>query len=333
MTLYLAIDAGGTKTTAVLADEHQVLARASAGSIKTMRVLPEDATHSLQALLQSLEAQAGLPIFTGRRGSGSVARTCIGAAGLSVPAVRAWLQGAVDEAVGGELLLLGDETIALDAAFRGGRGVLAIAGTGSNIVGRAAGGAMVHTSGWGPALSDEGSGHWIGGEALRACFRAIDAAAPSSADAVASDGVAPVVRPEHLPPLLLRLMQALELATLGEVIGAANSPAFVSAALVPVVAGAAEAGDPIALEVLRRAGCELAAQVAGVIRKISLLEAESRAALPPPEVAFVGSILAHVGLVREAMHVALRKRYPGIVLQSSPVDPLEGALWHARGRH
>ncbi len=36
----------------------------------------------------------------------------------------------------GELILLGDVEIALDAAFHGGAGVLVLAGTGSNVAGR-----------------------------------------------------------------------------------------------------------------------------------------------------------------------------------------------------
>jgi glucosamine kinase len=62
----------------------------------------------------------------------AVLRTCIGTAGETVPLVADWLRHTVAERVGGGLLLLGDVEIALDAAFRGGPGVLILAGTGSN---------------------------------------------------------------------------------------------------------------------------------------------------------------------------------------------------------
>jgi len=65
-------------------------------------------------------------------------RTCIGLAGLSIEAVREWAEREISKAVGGELLIAGDEEIALDGAFRGGPGILIIAGTGSNVLGRAA---------------------------------------------------------------------------------------------------------------------------------------------------------------------------------------------------
>lgn len=323
MSLYLALDVGGSKTAAILADESNVLARAESGSIKTMRLSPAQAQANLQAVLRELETQARVPI------RGKVLRTCIGTSGISAPLVRQWMHAAFAEAVGGELLLVGDEVIALDAAFSTGRGVLVIAGTGSNIIGRASTGAMVHTGGWGPALSDRGSGHWIGTEALRVCFRAIDAASPSTADAVSASGFAEPVLPQDLPPLLLRCMAALQLATLDDVIGAANAHGFHSAALVPAVLEAALAGDASANEVLRRAGQDLAGLVAAVVQKVEVLEGGRSA---PLNVAFAGGVLTHLPPVRQAMQAALASCLPGTVLPEMPVDPLEGALWHARGR-
>ncbi len=323
MSLFLALDVGGTKTAALLADGTRSLARATAGSIKVLRVAPEQAACNLAELLASLTRQ------TGQQLRGRVARTCVGSSGIAAPAVRAWLHAALSEAVGGELILLGDEVIALDAAFRGGRGVLAIAGTGSNIVGRAAGGELVHTGGWGPALADGGSGHWIGTHALRAAFRAIDAAPPSSADRVSPDGNAVQIDPADLPPFLRAAMAALGTGTLDELIGLANAPGFAASSVVPAVAESPSAGDPLASGVLAEAGADLAASISAVIRKMSAFEPLR---LPPPEVAFIGGVLAHIRPVSEAMRAGLQARHPGIVVQAVPVDALEGALWHARGR-
>ncbi len=322
MAWFLALDVGGSKTAAALADNTQVLARAEAGSIKVLRVPPEEAARNLAALLAELVQQAGHEL------RGAVARTCVGSSGISAPVVRTWLACAIGESVGGEIVLLGDEVIALDAAFRGGRGVLAIAGTGSNIVGRAQGGGLMHTGGWGPALADEGSGHWIGMHALRAGFRVLDAAPPSSADRVSADGIPVAVREEDLPPMLRAIMGALGLHSLDELIGTANTSGFHAAALVPVVASAARGNDPLAFTVLAQAGRDLAGLISAVIEKMRFVEG---AALPPPAVAFTGSVLAHVPEVREAMHAVLRAHHPGIRLHTTPVDPLEGALWHARG--
>ncbi len=175
MSLYLAFDVGGTKTACALADEERELARVEGGSIKTLRIPGPQARANLESVLLQLVSTTGLDLR-------QVRRTCIGTSGIAAPEVRAWMQQAIAETVGSELVLLGDEVIALDAAFPGRRGVLVIAGTGSNIVGRAATGQMTHAGGWGPMLADEGSGHWIGQQALRACFRAIDAGPANAVD-------------------------------------------------------------------------------------------------------------------------------------------------------
>lgn len=344
MALYLGFDVGGTKTACALADEERVLARAEGGSIKTLRIPHDEARANLEAVLLRLVSLTGIDLR-------QVRRTCIGTSGASAPAVRAWLQQAIAETVGSKLVLLGDEVIALDAAFPGSRGVLAIAGTGSNIVARAATGQMAHAGGWGPMLADEGSGHWIGHQALRACFRAIDAAAPSSADCVLS-GVASVSasggQVEHaetffapadgiralldLPPLLRRFLEALKLPSLDAMIGAANALEFRFAQLVPVIVEAARAGDPLALAALEDAGEALARLVAQAIAKLAGFESHIANRPATPEVAYIGGVLTHISEVRSAMLRSLDRRYPGIVLQAEPVDALKGALWHARGR-
>ena len=333
LALYLAFDVGGTKTACLLADEERVLARAEGGSIKTLRIPHAEARANLEALLLTLVSATGLNLR-------QVRRTCIGTSGVSAPAVRAWMERSILETVGSPLVLLGDEVIALDAAFPGERGVLVIAGTGSNIVGRAATGQMAHTGGWGPMLADEGSGHWIGHQALRACFRAIDAAPASQADAVFSGLVAGTSSSAKLdlaraapvlPPLLRRFLEHLALPDLDAMIGTANALEFRFAQLVPVVVAAAREGDLLALSTLEQAGEALARLVAQAIAKVEGLEAGLNTRLPAPEIAYIGGVLTHIPELRAAMQHALAHRYEKIVLRPEPADALAGALWHARG--
>ncbi len=59
MPYFLALDAGGTKTDALLADAHRILARGSADTIKLLRTTPEVAQEArLTALLQELSAKS-----------------------------------------------------------------------------------------------------------------------------------------------------------------------------------------------------------------------------------------------------------------------------------
>jgi len=72
-----------------------------------------------------------------------------------------------------------DEVIALDAAFKGGPGILQIAGTGSNTIGRAPDGQRESAGGWSSHLGDEGSGYWIGLHSVRRALHAYDAEQPN----------------------------------------------------------------------------------------------------------------------------------------------------------
>ena len=81
MSLYLGIDAGGSKTRCALADETQVLARASTGTVKLMRVSEEEATARLRRMLDEVVDVAGASL-------GEVRRSCLGLAGIGSAAVR-----------------------------------------------------------------------------------------------------------------------------------------------------------------------------------------------------------------------------------------------------
>src|ERR1700756_4049699 len=289
MSLFLAIDAGGTKTRCLLADESQVLGRATTGSIKLMRVGEAEASARLQAMLKEVSLAAGASLA-------EVTQTCIGIAGVTIEAVREWAEREISKSVGGNLLLAGDEEIALDAAFRGGPGILIIAGTGSNVLGRAADGAMYHAGGWGPALGDEGSGFWIGQEALRAGFWAKDRGVSTT--------------------LLSEIGEFWGTKSLGEIVEKANArPGPDLPALAPIVARCADEGDELAVAVLERAGVELAEQVALVALKMEESGSHSKI-----EAAYTGSVLEHISLVRSAMINALKTSSPTVKVAEGAVD-------------
>ena len=322
MSYFLAIDAGGTKTQCLLADETRVLARASTGTVKLMRVNEAEATARLQTMLSEVSAAAGVSLA-------HVTRTCFGLAGFCSPAVRAWAERAVAAEVSGELQLCGDEEIALDAAFGAEQGILVVAGTGSNAIGRTSKGEIVGAGGWGPVLGDQGSGMWIGLEAIRAALAARDRE-PLRSLKSDSSGSLNQSRSDfsgHSSSLLGEIAHHWQLNSLGELIAHANHrgdahhfvPDFAS--LAPVVARCAEQGDAVATEVLRRAGVELAALVALVAKKISASQIE---------VAFTGSVLEQIAAVRSAMIAQLAILFPAAQIRPSAVDALDGALWRAR---
>jgi glucosamine kinase len=301
MSFFLALDAGGTKTDYVLADETRELARVRTGTIKRMRIDAETACQNLESALAELSARTGISMK-------QVTRTCVGTAGETVPLVKDWLRESISNRVGGGLLILGDVEIALEAAFPGRAGVLVMAGTGSNVVGRTIAGELVSAGGWGPALADQGSGHLIGLESLRAIFLAKDEE-----------------RETLLLPAVLEFWQLSSLHHLVEYANTIPAPDF--STLTGVVLSCADQGDEIASALLRKQGEDLAYLVRLVIRRLR------RASTDPgwtPPIAYTGSILENIPPVRDALMAAVQHEFPAVQAPKKGVDPIDGALWRAR---
>ncbi|HTW45896.1 MAG TPA: BadF/BadG/BcrA/BcrD ATPase family protein [Acidobacteriaceae bacterium] len=298
MAFFLGLDAGGTKTTAALGDETRVLARAVGGSIKPLRVSIEQAQENLSALLTEISRLSGIDLR-------QITASCVGTAGLRLPQTDGWMRQIISHCVGGAIEVCGDEEIALDAAFPGGPGVLVIAGTGSNILGRTSSGHRLTVGGWGPMLGDQGSGYWIGHQALRAALRARDF--------------------QRRSPILDGVVAFWKVSELADVINVAHSGADFSL-LAPLVVECAEEGDPVAIEVLIRGGRMLGEDAAEAFRQVRALEPDQ----PMPSIAFIGGILDRVAFVRDAMTETIHLAAPAVKILPEAVDAVSGALWRAR---
>lgn len=306
MPYFLALDVGGTKTDYVLANDECELAKVRTGTIKRLRANAQTATANLDQALTELTARTGISMS-------SISCTCVGTAGESVPLVADWLRESIHSRVAGDLLLLGDVEIALDAAFQGSCGVLVMAGTGSNVAGRLPDGTLTTAGGWGPALADQGSGHRIGLEGLRAAFLTID------------EG--------RFTLLLDAVLEFWKLPSLNHLVEYANSqpePDF--SRLTEIMLRAANLGDEVAASVLRREGEALAHLVRLIIRRLQAASttATSTPQISLPALAFTGSIMEMVHPVREALIESVRNEFPDIQVLGGVVDPLAGAIWRAR---
>ena len=301
MAYFLAVDAGGTKTEFLLAEEERELGRTVTGTIKRVNADAETATRNLHDALAELERITGV-------GMNAVTRTCVGTSGNTVPLVTDWLREGFTQHVSGPLLLVGDVEIALDAAFFGGRGILALAGTGSNVCARAGNGEIMTAGGWGPILADQGAGHWIGIEGLRRGFLARDES-----------------RPTELLEAARRLWNLPSVDALIEFANTNPPPRYGSKFAREVVA-LADGGDTIAQEILEQGGRDLAYLVRLLVERMRAIEGD---AFQVPTVAFAGSILAHVHRMRTSIDSALRLHYPDIQFIDKAVDPIRGALWRA----
>ena len=296
---YLAIDAGGTKAEYILADETRVLAHTHSDTIKRMRTTAEIASANLCGALAELQRASGVRLE-------QIMRTCIGTAGNTVPLVTDWLYEELGSRIGGELIVHGDVDIALDAAFPNAAGVLILAGTGSNVAGRGPNGEKAGAGGYGPVLSDQGSGHRIGQEALRAVFLAIDE--------------------ERETMLLPAILEHWNLTDQDALVAYANTcpPSYFSP-LSHVVTTCAEQGDAVSLRVLQQEGETLAHLGVLVHRRLERLAKRPLR----PSFAFAGSILRYVGPLCDALTAHLLRETSNPML-AGMVNPIEGALWRAR---
>ncbi|MGC9158600.1 MAG: N-acetylglucosamine kinase [Terracidiphilus sp.] len=297
MSVVLGVDGGGTRTRASIVADGRVVAYAENGSVKRLRVGAEAAGEHLRALLRELYAEAGVK---------GVRAASAGVASASMPGVQEWITEIFEEFGVERSEVVGDEIIALDAAFHGGAGILQIAGTGSNTVGRAPDGGLERAGGWSSRLGDEGSGYWIGINSVRQALRAHDREEPTR--------------------ILEKAAKIWGASSLEELVHLGNStpePDFSS--LAPAIHGLAEAGDWVALAVLQQAAADLVESVLLVRRKLH----RKHASAEDVPAAWTGGVLEKMPLVREAFFAGLHAAAPGMPVGREPVVPLMGALWRA----
>jgi len=201
---YLGVDGGGTKTTCAVGDESHLLATATAGPSNIVRVGEAIARESLQQSVRQACAAAGIT-------PAQVVRTCVGGSGAAHPELAGVVRRCLAEILTAPIEVVGDMQIALEAAFDNGPGVIVIAGTGSIAYGRDPQGSTVRAGGWGFAIGDEGSAHWIGRTAVNAVLRASDP----------RDG-RPESKSPQASPLAAALCKAWGVSSLAEVARAAN---------------------------------------------------------------------------------------------------------------
>jgi glucosamine kinase len=299
VSIFLGIDAGGSKTTCLAGDETSILATATTEGSNVVRWGEAEARTQLHQAIQRACADANARLA-------DVRRICIGMSGAARPVISTIVKGMVAEIFAGEVEVVGDMMIAMEAAFGAKPGVIVIAGTGSIAYGRNKAGQAARAGGWGFAISDEGSGYWIGRAAVSGVMRAQD-----------EDEASPT-------GLALSILHAWHLQTLDDLVRTANaSPSADFSNLFPHVLAAADAGDPIARTVLTQAGAELAGLAKIVIGRL-FEEA------PTVPVAMSGGVFHNSALVRNVFYNSLRSEYPQAVVAATLVEPVKGALELAR---
>ncbi len=237
----IGLDIGGTKTRGVRFEDGRAVADESAGSSNVQNVSREEAALNLADLFA-------------RIGGGSVAQVYAGAGGIDTDDDAAALAALIEPHVPGARITVVHDSRLLLAAGRANTGVAVIAGTGSAAWGRNTDGEEARAGGWGYLLGDEGSGYWLGREAVRYSLRRMNQGLPVdqlTAALLASCGV-------DDPNRLISLFHSPD-----------TGRRFWAQQARPVVEAAA-AGHAASQELLDQAGNDLAGLAAQALGKLGI---------------------------------------------------------------
>jgi N-acetylglucosamine kinase-like BadF-type ATPase len=295
----LGIDAGGTKTVCLLANEAgEVRAEArggganlqSAGELEVEKVLH----HVMEAALRRLPEGADI----------RPAAICLGIAGVDRPDDAEAVRG-IMRRIGfqTQTLVVNDALVALVAGAGDEPGVVVVAGTGSIAYGRNATGQAARAGGWGYLLGDEGGGFWIGRSALSAVVRQFDGRGPATL----------------LTSLVLDQMRLASPTELIHEIYYRDLQRHAIAGLAALVQKATDAGDAVAAQILTRAGGELAAAAASVITRLGM-----RGETFPTVLG--GGIFRGIPWLKKDVESRLSEVAPRSVIRLLDVEPAVGAV-------
>ena len=164
MACVIGIDAGGTKTVGILADESgKVLSKAISGSANLVMKGELAVEKVIFDVIESLEAPE------------PVAALCLGIAGVGQPGADQLILDVLRRLGHRQpVRVVNDALVALVAGAPSGVGIVVVAGTGSIAYGVDTEGHTARSGGWGYLLGDEGSAFWLGHYAVRHAIRAAD---------------------------------------------------------------------------------------------------------------------------------------------------------------
>ncbi|MEU4608523.1 BadF/BadG/BcrA/BcrD ATPase family protein [Kribbella sp. NPDC023972] len=307
--LVLGGDLGGTSTRIVIADhEGNVVGRgAAAGGNPTSHPASAAANfgQALHAALAGLDPDAVKAAVIGAAGGSALAR----------PDVRAQFDAAWTGAgLTGEPEFIGDLEVAFASGTPEPDGVVLIAGTGS-AAGLVRDHQLVRTAdGHGWLLGDDGSGFWLGREAVRSVLRKLDLSEPIG---VLGQAVVQAVLPDRDETAIAQ-REGYDVLR-DDLIRAVNGrPPVMLAELARTVVWAFEQNDETAHALVKRAA-ELLTETVGRLRTTS----------DKGPMVLAGSVAGESSPVGRLIRETIHQHFSGEVLTAR--DGVGGATWLALG--
>ena len=270
MSFFMGIDGGGSNLRVAIVDsEMETITIVRRGSANPNVIGRDQSAHLIQdAMQEALQAVENDVVGVG-----------VGIAGASAVYASDWLHEVIRAVLPDTTIAAAsDIEIALVGAHGRREGILLLAGTGSVILGINAEGQMHQAGGWGYLLGDEGSGYWIGLQALKGLAKIFDGQFPSHTS------------------LQQRIIGELQLDRPTDLIrwvyGQKPSPVAEIAKFARMVLEEAEARDDYALGIIQNAATDLAHMVRTVIRVLNFTD---------PQIAFAGGLLETPNILSQSV--------------------------------
>lgn len=292
----LAVDGGQSGTQVLLGtDDGTVLGVGRGGPVVHVRT-ELNASHLQTALIQAVpEALASCRHRVRRVDVAYLALT--GGAEHAAAALAPVLEYA-------DIAVESDVFAAIAAGTTGEPGIGVVAGTGSIAAAVTAAGERVVRGGWGFLVGDEGSGLWIGLQAVRAAAAMTDGRLPA--------GLLRRIVLDHFGVADMRDAAARIYADLDR--------AAIAGLAVATVAAADDRSDPVAVQIAMQAGEDLATLTVATATAAGLA-GESVPVVPS------GGVLRPGNTVWKAFAAKLARDLPGHDLLRPEVPPVVGAYW------
>jgi N-acetylglucosamine kinase-like BadF-type ATPase len=299
MEYVIGVDGGGTKTeAAAYSISGKWLGSCQGGASNPQAVTYEKAISNLEELFDSLFAQ--LKLLPSR-----CKAICLGLAGVDSEGARAPFRKALAEYAKKKgsafrLMVKNDAEIALMAAIGSNHGIIVISGTGAIVYGLTEDGRRHRIGGWGHILGDTGSGYEIGLHTLQAVMRSHDGIAPKTA-------LTDMILERHGFPTPVSLKEYI------------YGPAIKKqqiAEYAEICIRAAEAGDALAMELIRDAALQLADMALAMQKKEDLFTVS--------RIGVTGSIFKNSRLFLDTFEAQIRSHSNAAVMLSTQ-SPVFGA--------
>jgi N-acetylglucosamine kinase-like BadF-type ATPase len=300
MHYYLGLDAGGTKTYALIADETgRVVGKGNSGN-GNHQVDYKQASDNIEEAAFTAMHEAGIK-------QADLIFAFFGLAGADREHDLRILRPMIRELGFTRFEIACDTMIGLRAGTTKPYGVSVICGTGTNCAGKNPKGDFFQCGGFNYMYGDFGGGGSLNVEVFRSVIRAWDGREQATL----------------LTPLLL---EALDYPSVeGMYNDYLDHGKRVPNGVAKLLFEAADQGDEVALAILRKQGEELGKSAAAVIRRLGM-EQDSF------DVVLAGSILTRgddQGLIRELITKAVSRTAPDAKVTKLMIEPVVGAVWSA----